>query len=112
LVVITDIVDFKTVLVANPSSGVPPTEVAARRLYLTQHVVEVPRGASKDQLASALKGKDFENDFYSNNVIGKKVSQWKRRQNTNDFDRFRVQKLLKRKNELLGKERKIQQKKK
>lgn len=36
---------------------------------------------------------------------------WKKRQTTTDFDRFRVNKLLAKKNQLLGRERKIQNKK-
>jgi len=63
-------------------------------------------------LEGSLKGQSFEKEFFAENVIGKKVSQFKTRLSLDDFSRFKAKKLLKRKDELLGKERKIQQTKK
>jgi len=75
-------------------------------------VLPIKRSSTLEELKGLLQKQDVESAFFANNVIGRKVSQWKKRQNNTDFDRFRVQKLLKRKDSFLTRERKIQQKKK
>lgn len=93
--VVTDIIDGKRVIVANPASGIKHTAVSNRRIALTRFVVPnvTPAMASRD-LLKAIEAYKL-NDKFAASGLGKRIQKQNRRAQLTDFERFKVQVLKK-----------------
>ena len=93
--VITDIIDGKRVVVANPVAGIPHTAVSTKRMSLTRFVVpDVVPTMSVNDLKNSIKQCKLVDKFNASG-LGKRIAKQNRRAQLNDFERFKVQVLKK-----------------
>ena len=93
--VITDIIDGKRVIVANPGAGIRHHAVSNKRISLTRFVVPhvAPTMAARD-LQKAIEAYKL-NDKFNASGLGKRIQKQNRRAQLTDFERFKVQVLKK-----------------
>ncbi|CAD8184656.1 unnamed protein product [Paramecium pentaurelia] len=102
LATIVEILNDKRVLIDGPTTGVQRQVIPIRRLTLTKFNLKgATRGARTGVITKAIKKSDpFAQ--YAQTVAAKKVAKKALRAKLNDFDRFRVMILRKRRSALLS----------
>ncbi|KAF9192165.1 GTP-binding protein of the rab [Haplosporangium sp. Z 767] len=102
LAVIVDIIDHNRALIEGPTTGIPRSAHAFRRLTLTPLVVKVPRNAGQAVLKAAIEKQDLAGSWAKTSWAKKIASRAQRASNT-DFDRFKLQKYKKLRREIVNK---------
>ncbi|CAK85710.1 unnamed protein product (macronuclear) [Paramecium tetraurelia] len=102
LATIVEILNDKRVLIDGPTTGVQRQVIPIRRLTLTKFNLKgATRGARTGVITKAIKKSDpFAQ--YAQTIAAKKVAKKALRAKLNDFDRFRVMILRKRRSALLS----------
>ncbi|ORZ12443.1 60S ribosomal protein L14 [Lobosporangium transversale] len=102
LAVIVDIIDHNRALIEGPTTGIPRSAHAFRRLTLTPLVIKVPRNAGQAVLKAAIQKQDLAGNWAKTSWAKKIASRAKRASNS-DFDRFKLQKYKKLRREIVNK---------
>ena len=92
LAVIVDILTTTKVLIQGLKGGVRRQELSLRRVTLTDHKVEIKRGAKKEEVLKAVEAYKLDEKFKKSN-FAKKLELRQKRANLTDFDRFKVMRL-------------------
>jgi len=101
LCVILDIIDQNRALISGPSSGVPRQALNFKRMALTDFRVKINRGARNKIVAKALETAGIKDKWEQTSESKKLVTRVKRA-NLNDFDRFKVMILKKKRKTVLS----------
>ncbi|KAJ3105268.1 hypothetical protein HDU97_008291 [Phlyctochytrium planicorne] len=103
LAVIVDIVDHSRVLIDGPTTGVPRQVLALKRLSLTSIAIKVPRAGGSPAIKAAIEKQDLTGKWAAT-AWAKKLASRAARQNTTDFDRFKLMVARKQKRVVIGRE--------
>ncbi|KAG0240781.1 hypothetical protein BGX31_001669 [Mortierella sp. GBA43] len=102
LAVIVDIIDHNRALVEGPTTGIPRSAIAFRRLTLTPLTLKVARGAGQKVLKAAIEKQDIAGNW-AKTSWAKKIASRTQRASNSDFDRFKLQKYKKIRREIVNK---------
>jgi len=100
LCVILDVIDANRALVTGPLSGVPRQALNFKRMALTNFRVKINRGARNKVVAKAIETEKIK-EQWEKTSIARKMAIRNKRANLNDFDRFKVMVLKKKKNKVI-----------
>ncbi|CBK24587.2 uncharacterized protein [Blastocystis hominis] len=89
LCTIVDIIDGKRVLIDGPTTGVKRQQISVSRLYLTDFVIPLERGAKSAAVAKAYKEAEIDNKW-KETAWAKKLAARAAKAAMNDFDRFKA----------------------
>jgi len=94
--VIADVIDQNRALVSGPLTGVPTQAINFKRLSLTDFVLKIGRGATIKTIKAAFQKDDIIKKWEETSVAKKRAAHLKRA-NLNDFERYKVGLLKKKK---------------
>lgn len=95
LAVITDIIDGKRVILANPVAGIKKHAISNRRIALTRFLIPaVTPTIRATDLKQAIEGYKLTDKFNASG-LGKRIQKQNKRATLTDFERFKVQVLKK-----------------
>jgi large subunit ribosomal protein L14e len=100
LCVILDVIDANRALITGPVSGVPRQALNFKRMALTNFKVKINRGARNKVVAKAIETEKIQ-EQWEKTSIARKITIRNKRANLNDFDRFKVMVLKKKKNRVI-----------
>ena len=89
LCTIVDIVDGRRVLVDGPTTGVKRQQIAVARLYLTNFVIPLERGALTSSVKDAYVAGEIDNKW-KETAWAKKLAARAAKAAMNDFARFKA----------------------
>ena len=89
LCTIVDIVDGRRVLIDGPTTGVKRQQISVARLYLTNYVTPLERGAKSPEVAEAYKAGEIDNKW-KESAWAKKLAARAEKAAMNDFSRFKA----------------------
>ncbi|KAK8793770.1 hypothetical protein WA171_002901 [Blastocystis sp. BT1] len=89
LCTIVDIIDGKRVLIDGPTTGVKRQQISVVRLYLTDFVIPLPRGAATEAVSEAFKAGEVENKW-NETAWAKKLAARAKKASMCDFCRFKA----------------------
>ena len=98
LATIVDIITDKRVLI--DGEGIARQSIPIRRLQLTREVLKVGRGVRSGKLAKIIAKENVQKKF-DDSSIGQSYAKQARRQQLNDFERFKVLALRRRLSKLV-----------
>jgi len=95
LAVITDIIDGKRVILANPTAGMKKHAISNRRIALTRFLIPaVTPTIRATDLKQAIEAYKLTDKFNASG-LGKRIQKQNKRATLTDFERFKVQVLKK-----------------
>jgi len=100
LCVILDVIDANRALVSGPSTGVPRHAINFKRMALTNFNVKINRGARNKVVVKAIETGKIQ-EQWDQTSVARKIASRNKRANLNDFDRFKVMVLKKKKNRVI-----------
>jgi large subunit ribosomal protein L14e len=98
--VIADVIDQNRALVTGPLTGVPTQAINFKRLSLTDFVIKIGRGATTKAIKAAFQKDDIIKKWEETSIAKKRAAHLKRA-NLNDFDRYKVGVLKRKKNNVI-----------
>ncbi|CBK24313.2 uncharacterized protein [Blastocystis hominis] len=89
LCTIVDIIDGKRVLIDGPTTGVKRQQINVSRLYLTDFVISIERGAKSAEVKNAFVAGNIDNKWKETSWA-KKLAARAEKAAMNDFARFKA----------------------
>jgi len=98
--VMTDVIDQNRAVISGPLTGIPTQALNFKRLSLTDFVIKIGRGATTKTIKAAFQKADIIKKWEETSVAKKRAAHLKRA-NLNDFERYKVGILKRKKNNVI-----------